>query len=400
MNAETLTYSANMINNLCMLGRILTYQKCPICKKPFTVLPDEQGIICLEHQTVPARLVIDGRPFKAGRIYSDPHGHIFDSYRVARRQIETMRRDFDNDIFSPDDWVPKKARQYRIENLVPEWLRGYELEVKADTKAASTLRNTKQCMKYILPTFQKMDIRDVRTHHIKKLYHDLLETESEITNRKLSPKTIKHILNTLRTFLRAHKDIIKIIPDFPRFTIVPVKEKKWLGIEKQMIAMTYIPKQHQLIFELLFDTGMRIGEIRAIKVGDLRDGYITISRVYSGNKLRQRTKTGTETTYRVAFSIWRQLIEHTKGRPGNDVLFTENGQPYHKGRLYSIWIATLKKARIEHIDLQQASRHSRVSRIRKEKELEAIQEAAQLLGHTNLLTGKKHYILSDEKEVK
>ena len=401
MLTETLTSQAGNDNNFCMLGRILTYQKCPICHNFFTILPDEQGIACLEHQTRPTRYCIDARRLKAGRIYSDPKGNPFDSYKIALRQLETMRRDWDNDIFDSEDWIPKKTRNYYIEILSEDWLRGYEIEVKADTKAYKTVRNIKQRIKdYILPEFGKMDVREVRTHHIRKFYHNLLETESKTTKEKLAPKTIKHILNVLGSFLRAHKDIIKIIPDLPRFTVVPKKEKKWLGIEKQMIILTYIPEEHQLAFETLFDTGMRIGELRAIKVGDLRDGYITVSRAFSDNKLRQRTKTGIEATFKVSFSLWSKLVEHDQGKSRGELLFTEKGKFYHKGRLSTIWISALKKAGVEHIDLQQASRHSRVSRIRQKKEREALQEAAEQLGHTNLSTGKKHYILNDDKEIK
>lgn len=400
---ETLTSQAEKVNNFCMLGRILTQQKCPICDGPFKV-KDNIGIFCPKEgckNRAPTKFIIDSRQFKAGRLYSDPHGNVFDSYRVAYRQLEAMRRDWDNNTFTADDWIPKKTRQYRIENLTVEYLRGYAVEVKADTKAHSTARNIKQRIKdYILPEFGKMDIRDVRSHHIKKFYHDLLETESKTTKEKLAPKTVRHILNVFGSFLRAYKDIIKIIPDLPRFTVVPKKEKKWLGIEKQMIILTYIPEDHQLAFETLFDTGMRIGELRAIKVGDLRDGYITVSRAFSDNKLRQRTKTGIEATFKVSFSLWRKLVEHAQGKSRDKLLFTEKGKFYHKDRLSTIWILALNKAGIEHIDLQQASRHSRVSRIRQKKEREALQEAAEQLGHTNLSTGKKHYILSDEKEIK
>ncbi len=403
MLTETLTSQDEKVNNFCMLGRIYTPQRCPICAGPFKV-KDSIGIFCPQDgckNRAPTRFIIDARQFKADRLYSDPQGNPFDSYRVAHRQLEAMRRDWDNNTFTADDWIPKKTRHYRIENLTVEYLRGYEVEVKADTKAHSTARNIKQRIKdYILPEFGKMDIRDIRAHHIKKFYHDLLETESKTTSEKLAPKTIRHILNVFGSFLRDHKDIIKIVPDLPRFTVVPKKEKKWLGIEKQMTALADIPEKHQLAFETLFDTGMRQGELRAIKVQDFQDGVIIISRVFSDNKLRQRTKTGIIKEYRVSFSLWRKLREHTRDKNGNEYLFTENGAPYHKDRLRAVWTSALEKAGIEHIDLQQASRHSRVSRIRQKKEREALQEAAEQLGHTNLSTGKKHYILSDKKEIK
>lgn len=391
---ECLTYITGIVNNLCMLGRVLTYLKCPICNKPFSVLPDERGIICEEHKTVPTRFYINANQFKAGRLYSDPKGQSFDSFSLAHRQLETMRRDWDNKIFNPDDWIIKKVQSYRFENLAEEWLRGYELEVKGGTKANSYVRVLKQRMTaYLLPEFRKLDIRDIKEPQIRKFYHDLLEKD-------ISPKSIKHILDTLRTLLNYYKNILARVPDMPHFTVVPKREKKWLGIDKQMMALSFIPANYALAFELLFETGMRPGELRALKKGDFRDGYITVSRAFSENSLRLITKTGAEVTYRVSFSLWRKLMEHIAEKPSDTFIFTLNGKPYYKDRLYDVWKRACQKADIDYITLYQASRHSSVSQIKKQKDQEAIEEIAKKLGHSNLSTAKKHYILGNKEEIK
>ena len=378
-----------------MLGRVLTYQKCPVCSKPFTVLPDEQGITCLEHKTHPTKYYINANQLHAGRIYSDPQGNPFDSYKVTLRQLETMRREYDQHILNPDDWIPSKIRHYQFENLASEWLRGYEIEVKNETKANSYVRNLIQRVRdYLMPEFQTMDVRDIREPQIRKFYHDLLE------GKKLSHKTIKHILNTLQTFLIAHGEIIKKIPKIPKFTVMPKREKKWLDTEKQMMIFTHIPKEYHLAFEVLFNTGMRPGELRALKSKDLRDGSITVSRAFSGNALRKITKTGVEITYKMSYELYRKLLEHTRDKSFDEFIFTNNGKPLSKDRLYWVWRIACEKAGNEYITLYQASRHSMVSQIRQQKEIEALKEASEKLGHTHSSTTKQHYMLNDSKEIK
>ncbi len=383
-----------MGNTYCMLGRVLSYDKCPICGNGFTVLPDETGIMCLEHKTVPNKFYINANKFKAGRIYSDPQGNSFDSFKVALRQLEAMRRDYDNRTFNPDNWIHKKVSSYRFDNVASEWIRGYEIEVQAGTKTKKYLRGLKQFLRdYLLPEFGKLDIRDIKEPQIKRLYHNLLD-------KKKSHKTTKHVLSTLKTLLIANKNIIIIIPDFPKFTVIPAKEKKWIGVEAQLKGLSCIPNKFHLAFELLFDTGMRPGELRALKKKDLRDGYLTISRAFSENILRGTTKTGTVITHRVSLSLWTKLIAYSKDIDLDDFIFTYNDKPYHYNKLYNMWKTACKKAEIEYITLYQATRHSTVSQIRQEKELEALNEAAKKLGHTDIRTTKKHYSIGGLGEIK
>ncbi len=52
-----------------------------------------------------------------------------------------------------------------------------------------------------------------------------------------------------------------------------------------------------------------------------------------------------------------------------------------------------KSAKVKHISLQQASRHSKASDIMAEYKKKGLQEVAKQLGHGNLVTAAKHYII-------
>ena len=86
------------------------------------------------------------------------------------------------------------------------------------TKTNKYLRGIKQFVRdYLSPEFDKLDIREIRELQIRKLYHMLLE-------KKLSHKTIKHILSNLHTFLIDIEDEANLkVPKFPKFKAFLVK---------------------------------------------------------------------------------------------------------------------------------------------------------------------------------
>ena len=69
----------------------------------------------------------------------------------------------------------------------------------------------------------------------------------------------------------------------------------------------------------------------------------------------------------------------------NDRLF-----PYGKNRLYVVWKKACHDAGVKYITIYQASRHSQASQIRQRHEKEALVEAGQMLGHTNMQTTKTY----------
>lgn len=401
MNKDNaLTSQQQIDNNFCMLGRILPREKCPICAQSFQLIAEKDGYVCPEHQTRPTRYIIYTYPFGMDRyLYSDPYGNPFTDYFNACRQLERMRGQWDDakrgeGVFDPDKWIPRKAVFYRFEPLVKEWIRGYDLEARRDAKSEMYVQHLKCYMDdYLIPKFKKYDIRKIRKKVIDELYHDLLE-------RDLATKTIKNILGALNTFLKAHIEIVQVLPSFPTISVTPKKEKNWLGTEKQIDILGVVPEKYQLAIELLFDTGHRTGEIRALKARDLVDGCVVFSRAFSGNRLRLRTKTGKVKSMRVSYGLYTRLVEHCKDKQPDDFMFTIDGRYMGPNRLYRVVKKACVDLKIEHVPVSQASRHSKVSQIRQQKEIEALHEAARQVGHSNIQTTERHYSIDGTGEVK
>ena len=97
--------------------------------------------------------------------------------------------------------------------------------------------------------------------------------------------------------------------------------------------------------------------------------------------------------YTVTPELWQLLRNHIEGKNPDDFVFEINGSPIPTDRLYKVWAAACRQAKVKHISLQQASRHSTASEINTKHKKKACQEIQERLGHENITTGPKHYIV-------
>jgi integrase len=89
------------------------------------------------------------------------------------------------------------------------------------------------------------------------------------------------------------------------------------------------------------------------------------------------------------------LEDHTRDLRLEEYVFQHGGRPITTGRLYKVWKKACQDAQVNHISLQQASRHSRASEIMREYKQRALEEISRQLGHDNLTTGQKHYVVEE-----
>lgn len=389
-----------------MLGKIRTYQKCQKCGKDFIVLDNEKGIACLNCMTVPSRLLyIDARDFgiKPPRLYTSRKGKVFTSFDLALQQLEAMRESWgvDGKSFNADDWIARKVAEFKFELLIEGLLKKYERQVETGQKSRAYVRKVRQRVRdYLTPFFKGMDIRDIaRKKKVVEFYYTLLD-------RSLSDKTIKHILSILHTFLMDNDDLIMRVPRFPEFKVIPKRQKKWMGQGMQLLVLSYVRDKDRLSIELAIDTGLRTGEISALKKKDLlfMDGYLTVCAAFSENEFRETTKEGYH-CYKpkivgVSQPVWQKLIEHVKDLREDEFIFTREGKPYVKDRLYRVWRSACKKAKVPHVPISNATRHSRASQIMEKHLIAGREEARQQLGHSTSLTTERNYILNKMDEVR
>lgn len=258
-----------VLGGLIVKGTINTRQHCPVCNQKFSSQHlDAQGFYCPEHKTRPTRYCISGKAFRIGELYTDPKTHtVLETYSQALDVLIAINRDYKENghRFNPDDWIPAKVAEKRIENIIEAWLKNHEAEAKKRVKTFSWYKQKKYfCDSFIVPFFKGKDIGLIGAEDIEKFYHSLLD-------RELSSKYIGHILGIIKSlFIKYRHDL----PQFPKFAIVPKREKQRLGLSRELIVIDKVPERHgyRLAILTLLRTGMRINEAVALKVHNLVDG--------------------------------------------------------------------------------------------------------------------------------
>ena len=379
-----------------MHGSINTKQKCPVCSNKFQFDSNKLEFICEIHKTRPTRYYINGKVFGLRHIYKDPHTNkVFEAYSQALDVLLAINRDFKDVSYNKkkfarkygNTWIPEKILENRMEQICERWLKNHKTE--ADKKAKSKiwvnqLSNT--CENFIVPFFRGRDINDISRDDIEKFYHFLLD-------KKYSAKYIKAILSVLKSLFLRYRPAD--VPEFPSFSIVPVREKQRLGLMREIAIIEQVPERHgyRVAILILLRTAMRINEVPAIKVHNLDDGIIYVSKAMSNGELRLCRKSGGEVSYKITPELWQLLMKHVENKDPDDFVFEINGKPMTTDRIYKVWAAACKNAKVKHISLQQASRHSTATEIYDKHKKKALQEIRDQLGHDNITTALKHYIV-------
>lgn len=384
-----------------MRGRIRTKERCPVCKKAFQatkhpVTKDTIDLMCPDHLTRPRKVFIDARAFGAGKLYHNEKGRLFDSFAVAYRQLEEMRKRVDDHTFAPEDYLPGEIEKYRLRRVAGLWLERVERSLSFSYFRHSKTEMERHILPAVLPLSKMvmgdMDIRDMRTSHTKELV-DVLE------DKGLSKKSQENIVGTLSSCLHNYSDDIPRMPKFPKI-VVPEKERGWINREKQMEILSAIPDRHRLIFETLIETAERPGEVCAHKKKDLIDGEIAVARAFDEKGRVKETKSGTVHYRGISLALWNKLTEHAREKlPDSWLFLDEHGQPYSRDKLYRIWKRACKQVSVM-ISLSRGTRHSRVSQKRLEKEKEVAEACRQELEHASSSTTMRHYARPRSEEIK
>jgi integrase len=404
---KTLTCESTGGNILFMgfLGSVRTDQKCPVCGGAFEMISLDKGFMCRKDLTNPTRYCISARSLGIpNKLYSDTIGTVFDSYQTVMNQWTAMNNAYlqskkpNGKPWNPNDWIPSKIREQQFRNKAQQFIEGkrpfYERR-KISLSRWQSINNI--ITNFLTPYFKEKDFRTISKEDVKAFYLHLLDLRDK-NGQPYSDAHIKDILAMLKSIFIEYRPAD--VPEFPSHTVIPKKEKQWLGIERQMSIEPHIPKKYRLSIRTLQTTGMRAGEIRALQVNDMIDGALKVWKAFGDHKddkgnviLKLSRKSGGEVTYPIPLDLWRDLQKHVEGKKSDDFIFShEDGSPFGQNCMSRAWKKACKDAKVKYIPLQQASRHSMASQIMAEHKKKAIEEIQAKLGHSNRQTQKAYVV--------
>ena len=352
-----------------MVGKIKTYEKCPVCKGPFESF--DRGMICLQCKTKPNGFYIDLN-WKGSRhkLYRNRDGILLSSFSLAEGLWKQINEDILKGRFVIDNYLQKEIDQFRGKVLIEKW---YKL--KESQLAPSTIKHLRGSLDlYIIPFFEKIDMKELATYHIE-------DFQAQLPSR-LHQKTVKIIMGNLKTFCfwLMNREIIAKMPVFP--TISPPKPQiHWIPREVQLKILDSIPLDHKPIFAFMIDHPVRPGEARCLKVKDfhISEGFLSVERAFSENEERSRKS---KEPYNLAISSGFDVNILKDKLPEAYVFVNRAGRPYSHGSIRKIWTKACKRAGITHITLYNGTRHSIATQsVQDGIDLAVISKA---LGHSNM----------------
>jgi integrase len=312
----------------------------------------------------------------------DEQGYVY-TYQKAVDKLIDINKAIRSRTFNPVDFSDEQVRERRFENMMERWLEQKAEEERSNELSPATLRAYRSYNRNYFGHFSGWNVREIRFEQLERFKDNLPRT--------ISLKTKRNILNGLHAFFIwvRKKGTIPQVPVWPGIKGDDARVMVALDIEDQAEALARFPAEHWDPFILLFETGVRMNEVCAVKVKDfnLKEGVWVVQRTYSGTKLRETTKARNKKPIPLSEKAWEIVRRHSAGRFGDDFLLINpiTGKGYRYEFLYKLW---RKHAGVS-ITPYEATRHSFLTQI-GESGINTLQ-AKQLMRHSDIRSTEKYF---------
>jgi integrase len=278
------------------------------------------------------------------------------------------------DGYNPKSWG--KDKSYNFNEAVQPWIKSPNISPEWKEQRRQVTN------RFFLPHFGKMDIRDVKTSHIRSLYSKLLD-------KKYGAKYIKNVIGEIKNFFNFYRKSLKEMPDFPK---VQVQEPviKWLTEKEQTKVFKCIPASDKPIFEAMRHYGLRTNEAGGLLKKnvflDHDPPYFVIATTISA--VNGQVKPVTKTKRIRPLPIIPETRPIFKSNNDSPLMFTKNGRPYTNRMLNRVWNKAIKESGVQKINLQNGVRHT-FAMLRLNEGF-SMSEVQAILGHTSSNTTQRY----------
>jgi integrase len=232
----------------------------------------------------------------------------FPTKRLAERELEAR-------LSSINSLTYRGLRSASFAEFVAIWQNNALPQLKPSTQPP--IRS--QIAKWLLPYFGKLGMKDISGQMIQML---LLES-------KLSPKSCRNLVATLRIMWKSAKGWGYVMHDPFSGLVLPKPEpaeQPHFSIEqaKQIISLAKPP--FNIAFWLIYETGIRRGEVCALNVGhvDLPNRTIVVRNSRSGNHITAN-KSRRPRVFSLSPQLAEALVPIVTGRTADMPLFLSTG---------------------------------------------------------------------------
>lgn len=263
------------------------------------------------------RIGHDGKEY---RFFHDKAGKPY-TYTMALQTLITINNEIQEHIFNPVDYMRATIDERLFQNAFERFIEKKEAVYAPSNKYRTYQRN-------YFSYFDGRDVRDIKLKHLDEFYREHLPG-------RLSAKYKNNIMSCLFAFLRwlQRWGEIKELPTFPALDPDNSVPREAPSYEEQQAALERIPEVHRDIIEFLMETGLRPGEVCALKIMDIKldIGKMLVRRTISMGTVRETTKGHRKTWRTLSTRAYEIVKECSDNRIGNEFVFIHPGT----GKRYS-----------------------------------------------------------------
>ncbi len=308
-----------------------------------------------------------------------------------------MRQDYSEAPYFLKDFITyMEAVRGKSKNTVKE----YYFDLRTFLRYMKVLRG-----KNLIDEFDSISINDIDVEFIKSIsLHDLYEFLSYTSSERLNNANSRaRKVAALRSFFKYMNAKTKLIPDNPAKDLdspkIPKSLPKYLTLTESRDLLSHIDGNDKLrdyaIITLFLNCGMRLSELAATNLKDVRDGKLTV--IGKGNKerviyLNQACQNAIDAY--VQNERPKEGIKH----PHQNALFISR----HKQRLSIKTIQALVKKHLRAAGLDDSKfsvhklRHTAATLMYQHGHVD-VRVLQEILGHTNLATTQIYTHLDSEQ---
>ena len=206
--------------------------------------------------------------------------------------------------------------------------------------------------------------------------------------KNLAPRSINLINTAITFFYREVLELYEVVENIPRMK--PGKNLPNVYSQQDIgKIISHVDNQkHRLVLMLCYGCGLRLGEIRLLKPGDIE---------WNRNIIKVHGKGSKERQVMLDPSIGAALKQHFSAQPGCVYIFEgeKKGKPYSRRTIEKIYEHACRKARIKRVGGIHTLRHCFATHLLEQgTDLRQIQE---LLGHSSIKTTQIYTHVSKEQ---
>lgn len=268
----------------------------------------------------------------------------------------------------------------------------------AHIKFQDFLKNKKKASATILAYGKDVDqlisfLEELKKNHIHEVKsEDIQAFLATLHDKGYTPKSVSRKLNSTRTFYRFLKinefvtDDPSLVIEHPRYELNPPRILSPLEYRALRDAASVDPRIYAII-EILLQTGVRIGELAALRTQDIGDNSLHI-KVYEGHESREVP------VNRRAKEALKKYLEIRSSTRDEHIFVTKTGKPFLVRNIRDAVERYFKRAGIENAKINDL-RHTFVAHHLKNGV--SIVFLSKVLGHKRLSSTERYLNYVKEK---